>query len=505
MNIFQLIKAETQNFAHKTALIEDTRTLSYAELISAAQEIAGLLKKGGVAPFQRVGLLCGNSIDYIAASLAILSISAVAVPVSADYTAAEIEQVLNEISADFLLFKKDFYPYAGAEKFICCGLSSDTFFIKKIQVKRKITQAYYKINPAFIRFSSGTTDKSKGVVLSHETIMQRTEAADKGLRITSADSILWVLSMSFHFVVSILLFLRRAATIILCHHPFPDSLVESITKYRATVIYASPFHYDLLTHSDLLSPESLLSIRLAVSTTIKLSYGTASAFFQKFGFELAQAYGIIEVGLPFINLSANQHNRNSVGKILPDYEIKIVDQDASGVGRVYVRGKGMLDAYFSPWQNREAILEDGWFITGDLGKIDETGFLTIVGRKQNVINFIGIKIFPFEVEAVLNQYSQIYESLVYGKDHPKYGQLPVAKIVLKNGLNKPLDLQDLRRFCYKRLAPYKVPKQFVCVNQLPKTASGKIRRQQTSQGLDLFLEATQANPIPCRLTDGSGT
>ena len=165
---------------------------------------------------------------------------------------------------------------------------------------------YYKINPAFIRFSSGTTGASKGVVLSHEAILERTDAADKGLRITSEDTVLWVLSMSFHFVVTILLFLRRAATIVLCSHDFPGSLVEGVAKHKGTFIYASPFHYNLLARSDLLSPGSLSNVRLAVSTAMQLPAAIAEQFSEKFGFELAEAYGIIEVGLPFINLAVRE-------------------------------------------------------------------------------------------------------------------------------------------------------------------------------------------------------
>ena len=121
-------------------------------------------------------------------------------------------------------------------------------------------------------------------------------------------------------------------------------------------------------------------------------------------------------------------------------------------------------------------MEDGWFHTGDFGKIDKDGFLTIVGRKKNVINFAGMKIFPDEVEAVLNRYPFIEESVVYDAPHLVYGALPVAKIVMKNGLKQALDVENLRRFCYQQLAPYKVPKEFICVDHLPKTASGKIKR-----------------------------
>jgi acyl-CoA synthetase (AMP-forming)/AMP-acid ligase II len=134
----------------------------------------------------------------------------------------------------------------------------------------------------------------------------------------------------------------------------------------------------------------------------------------------------------------------------------------------------MLDAYYSPWRGRDEILTDGWFKTGDLGKIDPDGFLTIVGREKDVINFVGMKIFAQEVESVLNQHPQVKESLLYGAVHAEYGQLPIAKIVVRH--DSDLDANDLRRFCYQRLAQYKVPKDFEFVDSLPKTASGKIKR-----------------------------
>jgi long-chain acyl-CoA synthetase len=164
-----------------------------------------------------------------------------------------------------------------------------------------------------------------------------------------------------------------------------------------------------------------------------------------------------------------------VGKPLPDYQIQLDRKDADGVGSIRIKGKGMLDAYYSPWQGRDEILVDGWFKTGDLGKIDPDGFLFIVGREKDVINFIGMKVFAQEVEAVLNQHPQVKESLVYGAPHAVYGQLPMAKVVLREGSGS-LEVNDLRRYCYEHLAQYKVPKDFEFVDQLAKTASGKIKR-----------------------------
>ena len=476
MNIFQVIQEETRIYSDKAAVVDGEDTFSYKQLTAAVDAIAADLQKQGVSRFQRVCLLCDDNIDYITLSLAILSLSAVVVPVSPEHTQAEVDAVLEKISVDMVIFAKGLYNDDGAYILQSKSLYKNTYYYRIREITEKPCSEYYGMNPAFIRFSSGTTGASKGIVLSHEGIIDRTDAADKGMHITQDDTVLWVLSMSFHFIVSILLFLRRAATIVLCRHRFPESFITQITKREGNVLYASPFHYKILASSELLSQESLRHVRMAVSTSIKLSDTVADAFALKFGFELAEAYGIIEVGLPFINLSADRRKRGSVGRALPDYEVTILDKNTDGVGEICIQGKGMLEAYFSPWQNRKSILEDGWFHTGDFGRIDEDGFLTIVGRKKNVINFSGMKVFPDEVETVLNQYPLIQESMVHDAPHAIYGQLPVAKIVMKDRLKQALDVEDLRRFCYQRLAQYKVPKEFICVDQIPKTASGKIRR-----------------------------
>jgi long-chain acyl-CoA synthetase len=231
-----------------------------------------------------------------------------------------------------------------------------------------------------------------------------------------------------------------------------------------------------MARSDAFTPELLVGVRMAISTAMKLPEERSNDFHRKFGFELTEAYGIIEVGLPFVNRSGSGAKRGSVGRILPDYEMRIEGPDSEGVGRVFLKGKGMFDAYFSPWRPRNRVLEDGWFDTGDLGRVDGDGFLYIVGREKNVINFAGMKIFPYEVEEVLNRHPAVRESLVYAKPHPQYGQLPVADIVLREEAREPFDLNGLRGFCYERLARYKVPKEFNRVSRLTRTASGKIKR-----------------------------
>jgi long-chain acyl-CoA synthetase len=474
MNIYETIKLETRGFENKVAVVENDGVLTYEQLFSSIEKIAEALSEKSVKRYHRVGLLYGDCLDYITGSLAILSLGAVIVPISPEQPISEIGATIDRIALDFLVFEKGVYDSSDALPLQSEGFFRKEFFIKKMDNVTKPCREYYGINPAFIRFSSGTTGTSKGVVLSHETIIDRTDAADKALKLTHQDTVLWVLSMSYHFVVSILLYFRRAATIVLCARPFPEALVEGVIRHGGTFIYASPFHYNLLSRSELLSTESLKNIRMAISTAMKLPDETADLFSARFGFELTEAYGIIEVGLPFIRIATDK--RGSVGKPLPDYEVVIINKCNDGTGEIYIKGKGMLDAYYSPWQGREAILRDGWFKTGDLGRIDDSGSLTIVGRDKDIINFAGMKIFAYEVEAIINQYPLVEESLVFGVPHPQYGQLPVAKIVVSQGSKEAFDPDDLRRFCYQRLAQYKVPKDFERVDQLAKTASGKIRR-----------------------------
>jgi len=476
MNIVQTIKNETSGCLEKAAVIDGNRKFSYSRLFDAVNSASAELKSFGIRPAHRVAFLCGDSIDYIVVSLAVLSLQAVIVPVSASLSMDELEPVLERIDINFLVFDKSAYFRDNSDRIFNTGFFEKDFFLYHREAKEELPKDYYELNPAFIRFSSGTTGTSKGILLSHESIVERTDAADKALNITSDDVVVWILSMSFHFVVTILLFLRRGATIVLCGGSFPESLLEGLASQKGTFIYASPFHYHLLTKSDMFAPELFKNIRLAISTAMKLPDYVVCDFYEKFGLELIEAYGIIEVGLPFINSPNNPEKRGSVGKILPDYEVKIASPDKNGIGGVYIKGKGMFDAYFSPWLRRCDLISDGWFKTGDLGRLDNERFLYIAGRKKNVINFTGMKIFPYEVESVLNQHPDIKESLVYGTLHAQYGELPCAKIVLMDDIKTDFDINEIRKYCYKHLAQYKVPKEFHFVSNLDKTASGKLKR-----------------------------
>lgn len=469
-NIVDIIMDENRGRRHRPAVSEGAKTLTYGELFDAVEHDRDRLEQQGVRPHDRVLLFCEDAPEYIMVSLAVLAAGAVVMPVSPSLSAGEVDAVNERMKAAWILCDDGAMPRGGG----CIVRRMASGSAIRLHVGEKVASgedAFSRCNPAFVRFSSGTTGASKGVVLSHEAIAERTAAADKTLRITPDDAVIWVLSMSFHFVVTILLFLRRGAEIMLCGHDFPAACASCIS--RGTLMYASPFHYHVMALSPDFRADMFASVRLALSTAMSLSANIAEQFERRFGLPLCQAYGIIEVGLPFIQVPGQNRKDGSVGTPGPDYEIKLMDRDTQGTGEILLRGPGMFSAYLSPWRTRKDLDAEGWFHTGDLGRMDHEGRLYIVGRKKEVINYAGMKIFPSDVERVLHEHRSVREAYVYGRPDDRFGELPAARIVPRGA--SP-DEAALRRFCYARLPAYMVPKSFEFVDRIPRTASGKVRR-----------------------------
>ena len=468
-NIVQVITKETKNHLNNIAVIDGEDKITYAQLLEAVGQASLELKKRGLARHDRLALLCNDSIDYIIISLAVLLCGGVIIPVFETASDEEIRDVVNISGAEILICTRtlsDLRPIPFQS-----GIFSTAIRLFRTNADVVRDQRIRAIDAAFVRFSSGTTGASKGVLLSHRAIQERTDAADQALKMTRNDRVIWVLNMSFHFVVTILLFLRRGGTIVICEEDFPRSFLRAITDIVPTFLYASPFHYSLLAKTGGISRDIFKNVRLAISTAMSLPVEIAEGFYAMSGIYPSQAYGIIEVGLPCVNVSQDRAKLLSVGRLLPGYQLKLIDPDNQGCGRIFLKGNGFFDAYLQPTRLASEVLKDGWFDTGDVGRLDENGYLFITGRTKNVINFCGMKVFPEEVEIVLNRYPGIKESRVYGKVHPQYGQIVCTDIVV----TESVVLDNLRLDCYRKLAKYKVPKEFYFVDVLPKTMSGKVR------------------------------
>lgn len=458
----------------------DDQSYTYKQLQEFIEDTAENLKQAGLQPGMTLGLHYGSGVEYIALTYATWCCGACVAPIAVELMPPEKERIFKEIGLDLLVTEE---RYLDAFKDFICASPRGTLWnktsITTLKNPRKHPAEFKHINGAFLRFTSGTTGTSKGVILSHQTIYERIHAANECLHIGTDDNIIWLLSMSYHFTVSIVAYLSFGASIVLCKNFFGSTIVQTATQHNATIIYGSPIHYQLM--SSVKSDATLPTLRLAISTTTALSQKIARAFYERFNLQLSEAYGIIEIGLPFINLHNTLGKSGSVGKLLPAYEIKL-DETAAGddLKEIKLRGKGIIDAYYDPWTKREDILNDGWFLTGDLGRIDEDGYLFIVGRSKEIINVGGMKCFPQEIEAVLVRYPGIKEAVVHAKSHGRFGEVPSAQVVLKPGHSEEITEDMLKEFCTQNLEILKIPEHIEFVDKLERTASGKLIRKKAT-------------------------
>lgn len=461
------------------AVVSGERRVTYGDLFQQAGEIAALLRAhDAIGRIPRVGLQCPNGVSYIVLSMGVLLAGGCLVPLAEELANAERAEIAATTALDLILAADDL-PWHGTEEVIATAESDGTRWKLHRCTERVPTfpeEGFQALNPAFIRFSSGTTGTSKGVVLSHETLLARISAANDGLEIGPQDRVLWMLPMAHHFAVSIVLYLHFGATTVLEHSPLREDILTTAERHEATVIYGSPFHFAMLSGDK--GGFTWPSLRLAVATAAALPEITAEAFDKRFGKPLTQGLGIIEVGLSVLNLDSAREKPSSLGKPMPCYEVSLLDDEGMPVvegqpGEFHVRGPGLLDAYLVPWNPTP--LEEGWFASGDLVRRDEDGHLFLMGRKKSVINVAGMKVFPEEVERVLNEHPAVSRSRVIGREHAQMGQVPVAEIIPADPALPPKPI-ELQRHCRALLSAYKVPMQFKLVETLPLTASGKLKR-----------------------------
>jgi long-chain acyl-CoA synthetase len=449
----------------------DGDALTYGELDRAICEQGDRLAASGVKPGDCLGLHYPSTTGYIIHTYAAWRCGASVVPLAPELAAAEKSEICRCLAIDFVISSRPPAFLEPLRRGQAAPLGRDVLI--PVQSPRRHPPGFDPTSCAFIRFTSGTTGTSKGVVLSHRTIDERIRAANVRLAIGPGDRVLWVLSMSYHFAVSIVAYLTFGATIVLPPNNFAAAIVGSIRQHNATLLYASPTHYALLAEYPEAHP--LPSLRLAISTTSALDITTAARFAQRYEWPISQALGIIEVGLPCIDTDPDPRRPGSVGPVLPPYRVRLADIGLGGEHQaILLAGPGMLDAYYDPWQPRDEILDDGWFRTGDVGSVDENGRLFLRGRSHDVISVMGMKFFPQEVERVLAAHPQVEAASVVSSRDDRWGQSVVARVVVKSGRGHAGLERELAQLCRQQLAAYKVPGRIEFVRQLARTASGKV-------------------------------
>lgn len=442
------------------------RPTTYRQLVRSLESYSRLLRSRIDGPARLIGVVAPQGGEFIEAALGVLDAGACLVPLAADQSESAL---------------RDFARRGGLHALLRPGASPSTSPCLEVLQAPPPRDDLAALDPAYLRFTSGTTSARKGVVISHARILERLTAANRGMRISGDDRVMWLLPMAHHFVVSILLYLRNGATVLLPAGSLAQPVLELAARAGASVFYASPYHYGLLAADT--SERRLDGVRLAVSTAEGVRAETAARFRARYQLDLVQALGIIEVGLPVMNLAAAASKPTALGQALPDYDVWLRGDDGQAVGgrgaehcgEICIRGPGMFDAYFDPWTPSRQVLEPDGFRTGDQGWLDGDGDLHMAGRRANRINMAGMKFFAEEVEAVLDRHPAVARSRVVAREHAHLGQIPVAEIVVAPGGTAPSQRQ-LADFCRECLPAYKIPRQFRVVDALPMTPTGKVRR-----------------------------
>jgi len=474
--VYEILKDAARQWPDKPAVYDDHGMMTFCELYAEAETLRLNLIDLGLTAGMGAGVKARNGRSFIIGIFAVVGCGAAVMPMSHQLKKAEIEDILSEAKLHVLLDDMSgIPPILGIDEVI--ELKIESFAFSYTNVDRNLPFASHVEMPAFIRFTSGTTGKSKGVIVSHQSVVERIEGANKALELGPDDTVIWVLPMAYHFIVSIVLYVRFGAAIAVAKDFLAKSIIDITNRHKGTLLYASPIQIRLLANDA--GNDKMPSLKKVISTSAAISLDVCKAFKERFGTDVSQAYGIIEIGLPMINFVKSAEHPEAVGYALPDYTVEILDEDNNPlpngcIGHLAIKGPGMFDAYLLPPTPRNEVLQNGYFLTADYASKTDDGLIKVEGRAKSVINVSGIKVFPEEVEAVLEMMPEIKLARISSSPHPLMGQIIEGELVLNEG--ETINVEDVLTYCRKRLSTFKAPQRLKIVDSLPMTSSGKIKR-----------------------------
>ncbi len=456
-NFVALLEKSARDHAVRPAFIQGDHEVSYSEFWSLVKDNALWFEKCGIGGDCRLLLRLGNNVKDIAQGLGCMLAGACLIPMPAESTEYERNDYVQTCQATHMLDPQAREP-------------------RKISLNPERSRHGEIAHDALIiRPTSGTTGRRKGVILTVQSVLGRIEAVNSVLCISSADTVLWTLPVSFHLVVSILLYLLSGATVVLAENSYPDTLLSLARRHDITILYGTPRQFRMLAAGESANP--FRHLRWALSTGTFLMDGVASAFHKRFGHHLRQAYGLIEVGLAAINSDTPPAPAESVGRPVPGHLIRVCDENGRRMedgmtGEVQVKGPGMFAGYVNG-EDRDC-LRDGWFPTGDTGYLKD-GILFLKGRSTSAFHVAGMKVFPEEIEACLLAHDEVENVHVYSERDHRMGDVIIADVVLVSGGD--VRESQLYRYCSDHLSPWKVPAIFNLVDNVQTTSSGKVKRK----------------------------
>jgi long-chain acyl-CoA synthetase len=481
-----------QNSPDRVALRCDDLTFTFAEFDAAAARVATLLERAGVEPGDRVGLMLPNTPAFAVVFYGILRRGAVAVPANPLLKAREVEFYLSNTGAKALFSTpasadeaRAGAAAAGAE----CWLVDDAGLAALIAdlPEQDAPVERDDSDTAVILHTSGTTGKPKGAQLTHGGLGRNAEVCVTTLTRVGPDDVVMGCLPLFH-VFGLTCGLNSAvlagATLTLIPRFDPRKALEVVERDGVTVFEGVPTMYSaLLGAAGDSSPTATQTLRACVSGGASLPVQVLADFEKTFGCMILEGYGLSETSpAASFNHPDRPRKAGSIGTPIEGVEMRVVDDSGNEVpqgeaGEIQIRGHNIMKGYWNlPEATAATISDDGWFSTGDVGRVDEDGFFFIVDRKKDLIIRGGYNVYPREIEEVLYEHPAVAEAAVIGIPHDSLGEEVGAAVALKAGATA--DADELRDFVKARVAAYKYPRRVWFLDALPKGPTGKVLRRE---------------------------
>ncbi|MDQ7047764.1 MAG: long-chain-fatty-acid--CoA ligase [Sulfurovum sp.] len=498
-NFYELITSQAKTHSKKVALFVDKDKITYGEILEAVDKLAAYLSGLGVNKGDKVAFFLRNSPEFIYSIFAASKLGAMVVPINTFLKEDELTYILEDSGATILMASVVHAKVVNASKArsLCHCIvwegenvtkgeqhhSFDVALDTKTSVEHRVTELE---DTAVIIYTSGTTGKPKGAMLSYKNIFSNGRSGAMTIKLIPKDRAIVFLPMfhSFTFTIGVMLPMQVGMSIVIIKsiQPFSNIFKQTLTK-RVTIFFGIPDVYHALAKAKL--PWYFMwfnSIRAFISGAAALQPKTLEAMSKKFKrATLLEGYGLSEASPAVCMNTFEKQKAGSVGTALDSYEMKVVDADMNEVeygiiGDIIVKGDNVMQGYLGRPTATEETIINGWLLTGDMGYMDDEGFLFIVDRKKDLIISKGMNIYPREIEEIIDVFEGVSASAVIGIVDERSGEVPIVYIELKEGVYT-LDEAGLKKYMKESLANYKIPKQIHLIKELPKNATGKVLKR----------------------------
>jgi len=468
--------------AEDLAIADKNRRFTYADFAQSVKKFRNRLYKLGVREGDRVAIFSRNSAEFVFAYFASASLGAINVPINFQLSNPETAFILKNSESKILL---TYTPLELDEFFTAENkipqFDIATFGNEDFEIDAPGLPADFDENsPCVIIYTSGTTGNPKGAVLSHKNLIHNTKQCSV-FKCHRECKVLCVLPMyhCFEWTCAVLHSFYCGAEIYIIAQFKPKDMIDIVRENKITDIIAVPSIFRLVTA--LAKPEDFKTVRFAMSGGTSLPENTFQEFEQKFGLQIHDGYGLSETSPAVFLTTFGKARLGSVGNILPDEEVKLVDEKGEEVpigepGEVLVRGGQVMLRYWkNPKATEETIDKDGWLHTGDVAKVDEDGYYYIVNRIKELIISMGENIYPREVEEVIYKFEGIEDAAVVGVPDKLRGQVGACFFVARP--DEKVNVSKLKKYLQQNLALYKIPREFHELKEMPRTSTGKISKR----------------------------